>query len=158
MSKVTGNKVKEKNVWNANLLREQAKNNVICNDILCEDMNNFFATIGENLHAKFPNQEPLWKGSSCIHSFSLQLLTQDEILYHLNNLPDKSQTDILDMDCKLLRMARHIISIHLCHFYNLSIQNGIVLDDWKKAKVTPIKEVEVNQKMKTTDLYLWYHL
>ena len=119
---MTGNKVKEKNVWNANLLREQAKNNVICNDILCEDMNNFFATIGENLHAKFPNQEPLWKGSSCIHSFSLQLLTQDEILYHLNNLPDKSQTDILDMDCKLLRMARHIISIHLCHFYNLSIQ------------------------------------
>ena len=42
------------------------------------------------------------------------------------------------MDWKLLRMVRHIISIHLCHFYNLPIQNGIVLGDWKKARVTPI--------------------
>ena len=83
---------KEKNVGDAViLLRGKAKNNVISNDISCEDMNNFFATIGDNLNAKIPNKEPLWKGSDFNRKMRLQ---KRNVLLFINNVPShpKDQT------------------------------------------------------------------
>ena len=42
------------------------------------------------------------------------------------------------MDSRLLRLASPIIAPHLCHIFNLSLNQGIVPPDWKLAKVTPI--------------------
>ena len=56
----------------------------------------------------------------------------------LQKLSDKSKKDVLDMDSRLLHISSGVISDSLTFLFNESIVQGIVPDDWKKARVTPI--------------------
>ena len=42
------------------------------------------------------------------------------------------------MDCKLLRLGAPVIASYICSLINMSISTCTVLDDWKKARVTPL--------------------
>ena len=62
----------------------------------------------------------------------------NDVLKYINSLGSKSSIDIHNMDSKLIFIAGPIIGHHLTHIFNLSITQGIVPDDWKIARVTPI--------------------
>ena len=46
--------------------------------------------------------------------------------------------DVLDIDTKLLKIASPFIAPSLTHVYNLSLYNGVVPNDFKKARITPV--------------------
>ena len=61
-----------------------------------------------------------------------------DIASYFNSLFNKGGNDILDMDIKLIKLASPIISKSPASVVDLSFNNGIVHDDWKKARVTPV--------------------
>ena len=85
--------------------------------------------------------EPVWKGPSSIHSFCFNIVNEFEVYKLLLGLKDKSNDDIIGMDCKLLRLGAPVIaSYYICSLINMSISTCTVLDDWKKARVTPLRK------------------
>ena len=65
-------------------------------------------------------------------------LTEIDILQQLNQLPNKSKSDVLGFDARLLRISSEYICTALTYLFNQSIREGIFPADWKKARVTPI--------------------
>ena len=60
-------------------------------------------------------------------------------LQELLKLPkDKTSLDIIDMDCKLPRLASPIIAPSLTHIFNLSLAQGQMPSGWKIARVNPV--------------------
>ena len=56
----------------------------------------------------------------------------------LSNLKSGNTSDVLDMDTALLKLASHLIAPSLTHIYNLSLYQGEIPNDLKRACVTPI--------------------
>ena len=63
-------------------------------------------------------------------------------------MTNKHGNDILGMDIQFLKIACPVISKSLAYVVNSSLDNGIVHDDWKKARVTPVykNEGEINDE------------
>ena len=140
-SMLEGTQVKEGNIWKAvNLISGKNKyNNGIPSELQPDDINKYFAQMGDKLAASFTNTvEPLWKGSSSIYDFSMSSISEGEVFEHLIRLPDKSKTDVLGLNSKLLRLSSKYIHKSLTFLFNHSLKVGIVPDDWKKARVTPL--------------------
>ena len=54
------------------------------------------------------------------------------------SLKTSTSLDVLNIDSKLLKIAAHLISPSLTHVFNLSLHAGILPDDFKFARVTPV--------------------
>ena len=70
--------------------------------------------------------------------FNFKPIRNSNVLKKLNKLPDKSKLDLLNFDCKLMRIAACQIAPHITSLFNLSIREGKLPAFWKRAKVTPI--------------------
>ena len=62
----------------------------------------------------------------------------EDIKTYLGSLPNKFNNDIVGMDLVLLRESAPYISISLANVLNKSPKSGVLEQDWKNAKVTPI--------------------
>ena len=71
-------------------------------------------------------------------NFNLKPVTQAEVLSHLDILENKSKADVVNIDSKLLYIARHAFAASLAEMFNHSLRNGVIPAEWKRAKVTPI--------------------
>ena len=60
------------------------------------------------------------------------------VLNELRLLAENTNKDILSIDTKLLKYSYDIISLLLTKVFNASLSNGIIPDDFKKARVTPV--------------------
>ena len=69
---------------------------------------------------------------------NLPKIEESSVLQSLNLLSNRSSIDIIDFDRKLLRLASAVIARSLTDLYNMSLMTGIVPNDWKFARVTPI--------------------
>jgi hypothetical protein len=130
-----------KNLWKAVALAtgKNVKNDPVPCDLTSSDMNNYFSNIGKRLNEKFGDDVPInWKGPSSSHTFYFTEISTHIVQKHLINLRDKSNIDILMFDAKLLFISAGIISNLLSSLFNLSLQQGMIPSDWKKARVTPI--------------------
>ena len=108
------------------------------NDLSPDEFNDFFVQVGQKISDSF-NQESLnWKNPDCLYKFKFLEILKDDVLKLLKCLPCSNNLDILDVDCKLLNIAAPYVSETLTAIFNLSLKTGIVLDDWKYARVTPI--------------------
>ena len=105
--------------------------------ISSNDFNHFFTTVGQKINNTFADPNLPWRGPSSIYSLIFEPISENMMIL-LRNLPDKSNNDILGFDSKFLRVASSIICSSLTKIVNISIMNGIMLDDWKLAKVTPV--------------------
>ncbi len=65
-------------------------------------------------------------------------MQEDSILEALPHLSIDSNLDIFDYDTKLLRLAAQFVFKSLCYLVNVSLKTGVILDDWKFARTTPI--------------------
>ena len=71
-----------------------------------EEFNHHFTSIGRNLAAKFSNNMPEWSLPPCGHKFKMPQISHDYVSYQLDKLSDKSNTDNLRMDSKLLKLCK----------------------------------------------------
>jgi exonuclease III len=107
-----------------------------------DELNIFFSEIGSKTISEAAkgkrNPGLLWKGPNCIYNFEIQHVQEEDIEFNLKKLKLTTNTDILGMDCKLLRLGSHIISKDLSVLINMSVECDMVPSDWKIARVTPI--------------------
>ena len=73
-----------------------------------------------------------------MYSFSFKAIQNDCVKRHLIALGDNYNNDVLGFDSRLLFLSADIILPILLKFFNVSIENKIVIPNWKLPKVTPI--------------------
>ena len=133
-----------KNVWK--FLNKVIKNKNMVpppNDLLPDELNEYFSTIGEDTAKKYfersNEQSYPWKGPNfTTSSFTFREVDLDIVLKLLKNLGDTSSNDVLGFDGKLMFLSAAIIAPLITKMFNMSLKNGIVIDDWKVSNVTPV--------------------
>ena len=143
---LTDIKTKENNVWKAvKIIHGNSKGHGCPSTMECNHVNKFFATLGEQISAGFGDSLTLWRGPSSTHEFSLEPITQVEVLRHLTHLENKSKADVLGIDSRLLYTARVDVVASLTNIFNISIQRGTIPKEWKRARVTPVYKGKGNK-------------
>ena len=109
-------------------------------DLSADDFNKFFASVGEKtVRDRFTEQKEMpWKGPDSIYKLSFKCVSSETVYKLLSSLSPNSSIDIHNFDCKLMKLSAKVISLHIAFLFNLSISTGVVPDDWKYARVTPI--------------------
>ena len=64
----------------------------------------------------------------------------------MKNLKANKSTGLDAIPAKILKLAAHIIAPSLTYIFNLSLQSGIYVNDWKRARVTSIFKSEDKSK------------
>jgi exonuclease III len=96
------------------LMPKKLDTSSIPKNLTLDELNTYFSEIGSKTisDASTNKQKPglIWKGPNCIYDFEIHTITEDDVEYHLRKLKLITNTDILGLDCKLLRLSRNIIS------------------------------------------------
>ena len=80
-----------------------------------------------------------------MHTFKFTSINEHSILKFLENLPNKSNTDVIGFDAKLLHIAAKVISPLLTYMFNDSLAHGCVLLDDRKTARTPVYKGKGNK-------------
>ena len=132
---------KPKVLWNElKLLSGKTKGNVMHDDNhSAGKFNQFFSTIGKITTQHLPEPDEVhWIGGSSIYEFKFVNVDESSVLKLLRSLNSNSSLDILNIDCKLLKLAADYLVPSLTYLFNCSLSNGLVPIDWKYSRVTPI--------------------
>jgi len=62
----------------------------------------------------------------------------EEVLKLINLFDDKKFTDPYDIPVRLVKLSKNIICTYLADIFNNCVQNGVVPDKLKLAKVSPV--------------------
>ena len=113
------------------------------NDLLPDELNEYFSTVGVDTANKYfersDDQSYPWKGPNfTTSSFTFSEVDIDTVLKLLISLGDTSSNDVLGFDGKLLFLSAAIIAPLITKMFNMSLQMGSVIDDWKVSNVTPV--------------------
>ena len=79
-----------------------------------EEFNNYFADIGQSVTNQYPpnpNPDVFWKGPESRYRFSFLTVSPQRVLSFLKLLPNRSYTDVLGFDSKLLKCASSEIGL-----------------------------------------------
>ena len=79
---------------------------------------------------------------SCDSTFELELLTTDELRKLVNDIPLGKADGLDGIPTSLLKLSFTFIASSLTHIFNLVISTGIIPNDWKSARVTPIYKAD----------------
>ena len=129
----------------SNLIKEiKLDDQIICkNKKIAEVFNDYFINIGPELASDVTRLSPnnvntyLKLPVSDSPSFHFTYIPVENVLTTLRYLKGCKSTDTDKIPAKMLRIAADVIAPSLT-FFNLSLSNGIFVDDWKNARVTPI--------------------
>ena len=137
-------KFQPKKMWRTlkNVLPSKRKSSNIPTLNTADDFIKFYAGIGENINSKFDSEVTLPDMSSVTKdvnsAFVLEEISQDFVFQSLKLLKNDNTLDVLNFDGKILATAAPIILRSLTKIFNLSLKTGIVPQDWKLARVTPL--------------------
>ena len=111
----------------------------ITSDLSPDAWNEHFASVGNKLCSKFSkNDELIWRNNSSIYNFKFKSLLEEDVLAFINKLPSETNVDILGYDSCILKLSSEIICSSLTILFNMSLYNGEIPNEWKKARVTPV--------------------
>ena len=133
-----------KGIWNSLkyiLPNKTVRSSTHCSSELnSEDFNSFFTAVGHKLTSHFNKDTlPDISAPSVFNDrFKFSSINPLFIFKGLKALPETNSVDILGFDNKSLKLSANCIYQHLAHIFMLSLTNGIVPRDWKRACVTPI--------------------
>jgi hypothetical protein len=129
-----------KEMWNTikEIVPDKKSNNGVPQEMNADSFNEYFSNIGLSLAKQHANIDIKWKNPETLYQFKFKLVSCDKIRKKLKQLPSSSNLDILGFDTKLLHLAADYICESLCVLINLSLTTGIVPNDWKLARVTPV--------------------
>ena len=72
------------------------------------------------------------------------MVSENKILKYHNNLSADKATGLDDIPSRFMRDSASVITCPLTHVINLSIIQGVVLDDLKSAKAVPFLKERQN--------------
>ena len=109
-------------VWRAvNQSLGKNRKSSITSDLSPDAWNEHFASVGNKLCSKFSeNDELIWRNNSSIYNFKFKSLLEEDVLAFINKL------------------SSEIICSSLTILFNMSLYNGEIPNEWKKARVTPV--------------------
>ena len=107
--------------------------------ISAQTFNDFFSSVGVKLATNFGDLDLPEVTINTPHElFNFVSVDVNFVLHELLHLSPDPKMDVLNFDCKLLRIASPIIAPILTHIYNLSLCFGSIPSDLKLACITPI--------------------
>ena len=80
------------------------------------------------------------------NKFNFSLIKVGSVVCNLKKLETNESIGLDAIPAKILKLAAHIIAPSLTYIFNLSLQSGIYVNDWKRARVTPIFKSEDKSK------------
>ena len=114
--------------------------------------NSYFSSVGSNLDSLIrPSSHSFSKWlppNNNAHSLFFNPTTQQEIYNIINRMKPKTSCDPNGFSSKLIKATALPVLLPLNHIFNLSLQSGVVPDDMKTAKITPIFKKGVNHSFK----------
>ena len=107
---------------------------------IAENFNNHFVDIGPKLADQIPHTtcDPTEFLKQTSNSFKFKHISPGCVANVIHKMPSNKAAGLDKIPCQILKTAVTIISEPLSKIFNKSISSGIFVDDWKKAKVTPI--------------------
>ena len=115
------------------------KDNTVPQTITSDMFNECFSNIGSDLIKSMPDPGNLsWKKPECRYSFSFEPIRESCVENIMKSLLLDSNLDVLDIDSKLLRIAAELLTPSVTRILNHSLISGVVPQDWKIARVTPL--------------------
>ena len=125
-------------------------NNSITNSkLIAETFNEYFVNIGprqvsessdnppEERATTFHNIDPITNRTCHFHNIYVE-----NIASALMNLKVNKSTGFDKIPANLFRLSANIIAPSLTYIFNLSLNTGIYIDDWERARVSPIYKSE----------------
>jgi len=137
-----------KNILGTNKQRI-ANNEFIVDDTIVSDgkhianmFNSCFVNLGPNLASKISNQSDknanYYLGSPNVKSIFVSPVTETEVIKTIMGLKNKSSPGWDGLKTEVIKYVVNIIAKPIVHVINLSLENGIVPDEIKIARVVPI--------------------
>ena len=114
---------------------------------VAQKFNDFFTTVASTLVSKLPKPSGLfgmnhvrnfYSDKVAQDSFKLNPVDKDQVLKIINNLGSEKATGIDGLPVRFIKDGANQISNPLTHIINLSLQQGIVPNDLKCARVVPL--------------------
>ncbi len=149
------NSLTGKNNKSTNITEIVVSNNSITDSrLIAEYFNDFFVNIGPSL-ASEASEDPLAQhitdsfqssNSTTDTTFHFHRIETDNIAFALMNLEVNKSTGLDKIPANVLRLSADIIAPSLTYILNLSLDTGIYVDDWKRARVIPIYKSEDRRK------------
>ena len=109
--------------------------------LIANHFNQYFTNVRKNLSDQIPSNGSNFKDYlSNPNSSSIFLcpVTEEEVIDIVNNFPNKRSAGFDLITSSLLKGVFHAISKPLTYIINMSISSGVVPDDMKIARITPI--------------------
>lgn len=113
-------------------------------------MNDHFCTVGHSVCSNVSDNDDNSDQHSCSvnedvnidvptgSNFKFHNVTNEYVFKQLRSISSNKATGLDDIPAKLLKLAAPYVSFALTHVCNLSLGKGIVPNEWKEARVTPI--------------------
>ena len=125
---VTLNSNDPKSSWKKinDLVRERKSQNSTIHGIAASKFNDYLSTIGEKVVPKLPKQDVQeWKNPSPIYSVTFESIWVETVYKDLQSLDCESNSDVLNLDTKLLKLSSNVICKSLTHLFNLFQDNSV---------------------------------
>ena len=109
---------------------------------LSNAFNRHFTEIGPNLASQI--NPPQVSFHDFVESFdsTFELLTTDELRNLVNDIPLGKADGLDGIPISLLKLSFKFIAPSLTHIFNLVFSTGIIPNDWKSARITPIYKAD----------------
>ena len=146
-----------KNSKSTHINELKVNNNTITDStLIAESLNNYFINIGPQLASDISSyEEPdndlndenvSGARLSQNTSFHFSQIEIHNVYSILNNLKANKSTGLDKIPAKILKLSAEIIAPSLTYIFNLSLASGIYINEWKRARVTPIYKSEDKTK------------
>ncbi len=119
--------------------------NISNSKLIAEAFNEYFVNICPNLASEANQELPEEEmNNSYIPNpqinaeFQFHQITVENVALALMNLKTNKSTGLDKISAKVLKLTADIIAPSLFYIFNLSLETGIYVDDWKRARVNPI--------------------
>ena len=130
-----------------NNLSELSVNDNLVSDpkSMAEGLNDYFVNIGPTLAAEYEEESCNIAQTTndninsfpCVQ-FKFSPIPVDNVASTLRGLKANKTTGLDEIPPKTLKLSASIVAPSLTYIFNLSLTTGIYIDDWKRARVTPI--------------------
>ena len=112
---------------------------------MAEALNDYFVNIGPTLAAEYEEESCNIAqthndniNSFLCAQFKFSPIPVENVASTLRGLKANKTTGLDKIPAKILKLSASIAAPSLTYIFNLSLATGIYIDDWKRARVTPI--------------------
>ena len=131
-------------------------NNITDSKLIAESFNEYFVNTGPKLASEASEESLAQHATNYNPSPTIDPITDSTFYFHqihidyiaqaLMRLKPNKCTGLDKIPAKVLRLSADIIAPSLTYIFNISLDTGIYVDEWKRAQVIPIYKSEDRRK------------